>query len=257
MNSASLVLVGSGIKALSHLSKEANTYIQHADKVLYLTNEPVTEEWILKNSKEAESLDEIYFHHPKRHDSYKAITEHILQNLRLTKHICVVMYGHPCFYAKSGMEAVIQAQAEGYEAFILPAISTEDCLFADLQIDPATYGCQSYDATDFLIHQNEFSTNAHLLLFQVNSIGSMGQAEFHENASNLKILVNYLIKFYPTDHSVLLYSAAQYPGMKSKVRTFELQNLIKTKISNTETLYIPPMQKRKANLEMLRVLSIQ
>lgn len=257
MNSASLILVGSGIKALSHLSKEANTYIQHADKVLYLTNEPVTEEWILKNSKEAESLDDIYFNHKKRKDSYKSITEHILRNLRLGKHVCVVMYGHPCFYAKSGMDAVIQAQAEGYEAFILPAISTEDCLFADLQIDPATYGCQSYDATDFLIYQNEFSVNAHLLLFQVNSIGSVGQAKFHENTDSLKILVDYLTKFYPANHSVLLYSAAQYPGMKSKTRTFELQNLTKAKILNTETLYIPPIQKRKANLDMLRMLSIQ
>jgi hypothetical protein len=33
---------------------------------------------------------------------------------------------------------------------MLPGISAEDCLFADLGIDPGIYGCQSYEATDFL-----------------------------------------------------------------------------------------------------------
>jgi hypothetical protein len=35
---------------------------------------------------------------------------------------------------------------------MLPAISAEDCLFADLGVDPADHGCPSYEATDFLVH---------------------------------------------------------------------------------------------------------
>ena len=35
---------------------------------------------------------------------------------------------------------------------MLPAISAEDCLFADVGIDPAMTGCQSYEATDFMIN---------------------------------------------------------------------------------------------------------
>jgi len=34
---------------------------------------------------------------------------------------------------------------------MLPAISSEDCLYADLGVDPATTGNASYDATDFLL----------------------------------------------------------------------------------------------------------
>lgn len=37
-NEASLILVGSGIKFISHLTTEAKAYIQHSSKVLYLVN---------------------------------------------------------------------------------------------------------------------------------------------------------------------------------------------------------------------------
>jgi hypothetical protein len=34
---------------------------------------------------------------------------------------------------------------------MLPAVSAEDCLFADLGVDPGAAGCQSHEAADFLI----------------------------------------------------------------------------------------------------------
>lgn len=255
MSRASLVVVGSGIKALAHLTQEVKTYITHADKVLYTINEPVTEEWIIKNAKNAESLDEIYFSYPQRIDAYRAITDYILANLKAEQHICVVMYGHPCFYAKSGLDAVTQALSEGYDARLLPSISSEDCLFADLLIDPATYGCQSYDATDFLVHQHPFNLSAYLILYQVSVIGASGQARFHDNRKNIKILVNHLTMYYPSNHLITLYSAAQYPGLEAKISHMQLSDLCSANISPVETLCIPPLRKAIPNIEMLAQLS--
>src|SRR5690349_19436040 len=109
MKKGSLVIVGTGIKFLSHLSYEAKIYIEQSDKVLYLVNDPIMKEWIQKTNIHSESMDPIYFKHKLRSDTYKAITEYILSVLRQDIHLCAVFYGHPNVFADSPRTAVIQA----------------------------------------------------------------------------------------------------------------------------------------------------
>ncbi len=58
--SGSLIIVGSGIKFLSHLTTEAKAYIEQSEKVLYLVNEPVMKQWIQSTNPLSESLDPLY-----------------------------------------------------------------------------------------------------------------------------------------------------------------------------------------------------
>jgi len=37
---------------------------------------------------------------------------------------------------------------------MLPGISAEDCLFADIGVDPGIYGCQSFEATDLFVNES-------------------------------------------------------------------------------------------------------
>lgn len=257
MHDVSLVVVGSGIKALSHLSVETKAYIQNANKVLYLVNEPITQAWISKNGMNAESLDKIYYQYDTRIKSYLAISDYILENLRKKQHVCVVIYGHPCFFARPGLEAVKRAKEEGYDARILPAISAEDCLFTDLLIDPASCGSQSYDATDFLIYQRNFDTSSHMILFQISSIGAYQQARFHDNSKNIQILTEYLMNFYSAKHEVKLYVAAQRPRENPYVVTLNLEELPFAHIAPLATLYIPPGSNSIVSKAMLKRLSIE
>jgi len=252
----SLVVVGSGIKFLSHLTTEAKAYIEQSDKVLYLVNEPVMKEWIQKNNKNTESLDEIYFKYPLRLQCYRAITEYILETLRKDLHLCVVIYGHPSVFAQPALEAVIQAKEERYYAKILPGISAEDCLFADLLFDPGRYGCQSFEATDFLIHQRKFDISSHLILWQVGVIGALGHPINHDNKNGAMQLMKYLLKFYDAKHKISLYEAAQYPGFEPKINELELAQLAEAEISRIATMHIPPIKKTEMNMEMLQALNI-
>ena len=61
----------------------------------------------------------------------------------------------------------MQARAEGFNARMLPGISAEDCLFANLGADPGTHGCQSFEATSFLLRKPKFDTLTHLILWQI------------------------------------------------------------------------------------------
>src|SRR5439155_4877246 len=127
MTKASLVVVGSGIKTIAHLTLEAKTYIEQSDKVLFSVNESAMQEWILRNNKNAESLDKFYANSHLRIDCYNAISDYILTQLEKNLHVCVVLYGHPSIYAQPALNAVKIAKLKGYYAKILPGISAEDC----------------------------------------------------------------------------------------------------------------------------------
>lgn len=239
-HAASLVVVGSGIKTISHLTHEAKAYIEQSDKVLYLINEPAMKVWIESVNKNAESLDPIYMSCHLREQSYAAISDYILKALLDQQHVCVVLYGHPAVFAKPALDAVRQARQEGYFAKMLPGISAEDCLFADLLIDPASHGCLSLEATDLLVHQRKLDVSCHIILWQVSVIGLMGHAASYDNKVGLSLLYEYLKKHYPLNHELVSYTAAQYPGMEPTIETFMLAQLQEIVFSRVSSLYIPP-----------------
>jgi tetrapyrrole methylase family protein/MazG family protein len=253
---ASLVVVGSGIKFMSHLTTEAKTYIEQSDKVLYLVNDPAMQEWIQSANPNAESLDEIYARYPLRLHCYRAITNYILEVLHQKQHVCVVLYGHPAVFAQPALDAVRQAQKEGYYAKILPGISAEDCLFADLLIDPGSCGCQSYEATDFLIHRRQVEPASHLVLWQVGVIGVLGYAKSPDNTKGAALLRDYLSGYYPREHQVILYEAAQYPHLEPRIDKFPLEKLPEAKFTGISTLYVPPAFQTPYDKEILTALGI-
>ena len=79
---------------------------------------------------------------------YEEMAEEILDAVREGKRVCAVFYGHPGVYVQPSHEAVRRAREEGFEARMLPAVSAEDCLVADLGVDPGEQGWQSWEATE-------------------------------------------------------------------------------------------------------------
>ena len=124
-----LIVVGSGIKSIAHLTQETKKVVQNADKVLYLVNEESLKTWISREAKEAESLEPIYFSSDKRVDAYHNITAYIVDEYQKVKNLCVVFYGHPVVFAESALNAVKKIRAENGNAIILPAISSMERIY--------------------------------------------------------------------------------------------------------------------------------
>lgn len=254
---ASLTIVGSGIKFLSHLTNESKAYIKQADIVLYLVNDPAMKEWIQKTALRSESLDNLYTQYSLRLSCYKAITNYIVDMLRHSnQHICVVLYGHPSVFSQPGLDAAMKAKQEGYDVRILPGISAEDCLFADLLIDPGSSGCQSFEATDFLIRRRRFDPTSHLILWQVDIIGVLNNPSSHNNSKGANVLVNYLKQHYRITHEVILYEAAQYPSFGPRIQRLPLNELPNATFSRISTLYVPPAYPASCDEQMLKELNI-
>lgn len=252
----SLTIVGCGIKFMSHLTIEAKAFIESANIVLYLVNEPAMREWLLKIQPSATSLDNAYTQYSLRQDAYKDITRTILNVLTKQQHVCVVLEGHPTFFAQSALAAAKQAKAIGYKVMILPGISAEDYLFAELQIDPGSVGCQSYEATDLLIHRRALDGCSHVILWQVGVIGLLKHRPIHHHQKGTKILVDYLSSYYSHHHEVFLFEGSQYPHIASTIKSTQLLNLPEANISRITSLYIPPARKAICDLEMLKKLDL-
>ncbi len=169
----SLYIVGTGIQAAGQLTIEARAHIEQAEKLFYLVAHATTEYQLQKLNATAESLHPLYETGKERFASYMEMVDRILGEVKGGARVCVAFYGHPGVFAYPGHEAIRQAREEGYVAKMLPGISAEDCLFAELGVDPAAAGCQSFEATHFLLFKRRFDPHCSLVLWQIGVIGDM------------------------------------------------------------------------------------
>ena len=131
----SLTVVGTGIKA-GQITPDALSCIEHAEKVLFIVTDIITSLWIQEINTTAEDLAVFYQPADDRQIVYLKMVERILSCVREGLNVCVVAYGHPGVFAFPLHELIRRARLEGFEARMLPGVSSEDCLFADLNIDP-------------------------------------------------------------------------------------------------------------------------
>jgi hypothetical protein len=237
----SLTVVGTGIR-LGQLSTEARGCIEAADKLLFLVCDAVTYSWLAGVNSNSESLHTFYSSDRPRETTYAQMVERILSCIREGKVVCVALYGHPGVFAYPGHEAIRRARLEGFRARMLPAISAEDCLFADLGIDPGTSGCQSFEATSFLVFRRQFDPCVPLILWQVGLTGEPGHRT-DCNREGLGILIDCLLQHYDRGHEVVIYEASRYIGCEPFVQRIALDEVPEAKVTVSSTLFIPPTRR--------------
>jgi uncharacterized protein YabN with tetrapyrrole methylase and pyrophosphatase domain len=240
-----LTVVGTGIQLVTHATWEARRCIEEADRVLYAVAERATARWIEMLNPRSESLDLVYKPGLPRMATYLETVDRILAYVREGYRVCVVYYGHPGVFVFASHESIRRARNEGYSAEMLPAVSAEDCLFADLEVDPEIHGYQAYEATDFLINSRSFDPTCSVVLWQIGVIGELGYKQA-PNVTGLRVLVEYLRGFYPASHEVIVYEAAQYPITDPSIQRVPLEKLEETRISAFSTLYVPPFGEPQA-----------
>jgi len=237
-----LVVVGSGIKAVGQFTLEAQAHIQQADIVLYAAADPVTDMWIEKQNPNSFDLYQYYANDKNRIVTYVQMVERMLDEVRAGKYVCAVFYGHPGVFVTPSHNAIAIARREGYEAEMLPGISAEDCLYADLGVDPSIPGLQIFEATDLLLRQRRIDPTMNLIVFQVGCVGDVG-FKFHgfEN-KNFGMLVDYLEEVYGPDHEVVNYVASMFNMAETTMATHKISDLrdpkVEASITGISTFFI-------------------
>jgi precorrin-6B methylase 1 len=256
MRAGSLTVVGTGICTSLDITLESKACIERASQVLYLVADTPTAAWIEQLNPRAESLAGFYQLGRPRYEIYAAVVEEILNRVRSGADLCVAFYGHPGFYAVAGHEAIRLACLEGFKARMLPGISCEDRMFADLGVDPGASGCQTYEATAFLIYRFRFDTSAALVLLQ---IGVLGEAVWPPvtDIGRIDILSRYLQRHYGQSHEVIVYEASSTADGAAELQQVALANLAQARISVSSTLFVAPRGPPSLDTDMAHQLGLR
>ncbi len=250
-----LTIVGLGIRSVQ-TTPEARVCIEQASKVLYLVADPVSEAFVCRLNPTAESLADFYEKGKARMNAYNGMVEKMLSSVETSGDLCVVFYGHPGVLCYPAREALRRARLKGVGARILPGVSAEDNLIADLGIETAAL--QSYEATAFLIYAYQFDTSAGLLLWQLDVLGETRWNPPHRKVPRrLKVLADYLAGFYGRDHRVYLYRAAEIPIARPMIERLRLSDLAGSQLVAGSTLYVPPKGLPNIDSDMVKKLGME
>jgi hypothetical protein len=131
-----------------------------------------------------------------------------------------------------------------------PGISAEDCLYADLGIDPGRYGCQHFEASQLLFYERRIDPAGYLVLWQVGLVGDRSLGRFETGPAYRQLLVDLLGRDYPLDHEVIIYRAATLPIQQPRIRRVALRELPHVALTSEETVVLPPAVELKLNLAL-------
>jgi precorrin-6B methylase 1 len=244
----SIACVGLGMTLGSHLTPLARSHIEQADVIFAGLSDYFVELWLQRMHPDVRSLQPYYQEGKSRLKTYRQWVELMMTEVRAGKRVCGVFYGHPGIFAWSPHKVIEVARAEGFEAHMEPGISAEDCLYADLGIDPGSYGCQHFEASQLLLFQRRIDPTGYLVLWQVGLVGDRSLARFQTGPAYRQVLVDLLGQDYPLDHEVIIYRGATLPIEKPRIRRVALRDLPNVPLTSEETVVLPPAEALKPNL---------
>jgi precorrin-6B methylase 1 len=238
----SLTVVGTGIRAITQLTVESMAAMAGAEVLLHVIGDETQEAAVKVINPVAQTLTIYYGEGLERTYTYEAMIQHILAEVSAGKRVVAAFYGHPGVCTYPTHESVRRARAAGLPARMLPAVSAEDCLFADLGVDPGDDGCHSYEATDFVFRRRPIDPVAHLLLWQVGTLGIYTYETSGYDLSSFPALLHRLATAYPPWHPATIYEAPFAPtGLPRAVRV-PITALRGDQMTPATTLYIPPLR---------------
>ncbi len=250
----SLVNVGLGMTLGSHITPLSRNFIEKADVVFVAASNQLVEEWVRTMNDNVISLQSLYAEGKSRKQTYQEMCEQMMQEVRAGKQVCGAFYGHPGVFALPPHESIRMARAEGYKAHMEPGISAEDCLYADLGIDPGTYGVAHYEANNFMFNETRFDPSAYLVLWQVGIAGDRSLKVFDTSAEAKQILVDTLLETYSATHEVIVYECAVLPIEKPRIESVSLKDLTSVELLMKSTLVIPPEQLKVKSVDKINRL---
>ncbi|TXI48667.1 MAG: hypothetical protein E6Q50_10300 [Lysobacter sp.] len=237
----SFVAVGLGMMLGAHLSPRSRSEIEQADAVFALVSDAIVELWLQRMRPDLRSLQPYYAEGKRRTDSYREMIDAMMAEVRAGRRVCGVFYGHPGVFAQVPHHAVARARAEGFEAEMQPGISAEDCLYADLGVDPATYGCQHYEASQLLFFRRRLDPSAYLVIWQIGLTGDRSLARYGTGPAYRRLLIERLVEAgYPPEHEVVIYEAATLPIATPRIERIPLSGLAAADVRLQSTLAVPP-----------------
>lgn len=257
-NEGSLTVVGTGIKIAADMTLLAKAQIAQADVVFMVVPDLASKEWIASLNSNTIDLTHLYGGNKSRLVTYNDMAQQLVDGVKSGKRVCAAFYGHPGVFAYASHLAIEQVKSLGYAASMEPGVSAEDCLVADLGLDPGKSGCVSIEATQYLFYQRVTDPCSLMLLWQIGMVGDHTCAieKTDSYQLGLAVLTDELLKHYPPEHEVIIYEAATLAIFPPRAERLRLSQLPQAKLTAISTLVIPPYREAQLDHEVLAKLGL-
>lgn len=238
MPSRRLSIVGTGI-SVGQISLESRTLIQASDFVCFIVSDEATASYIRELNPKTFDLATLYRKGVPRDRIYEEMADRIVAYCDEYNDVCAVFYGHPGVFVTPSHRAIKKARAKGIQARMYPGISAEDCLFADLDIDPGL-GCQTYEATWFWKNRIKPDRRVLLIIWQVPVAGQMEWEPGKPHPDAIAYIRDAILESHGDDTEAFIYTASRIPLGKPEIQTIKVRDLAAAKMNPISTMCVLP-----------------
>ncbi|MCP4138383.1 MAG: hypothetical protein GY754_45900 [bacterium] len=238
-----IVLTGIGVGGLKRTTAEAIETIKSGRVIFHLS---LYHDELKKLNRNIIDLGDLYWTGEEDTVVYNRLAETILSEARNGPGVVVVEDGHPTIYDDVSWDIYRQAKQSGLSVKIEPAISCIDAMAAFCDFEIRSCGLQFLEASSIVECRQEINPHMDALLMQVGWFGTYLLHDIEINKPERFIpLKDYLLKFYPSSHSVTIMSAPDSDDEEPVLVTSAIAAIPEyhKKINSTSNIFIPAVDK--------------
>lgn len=242
-----VTIVGTGIKSADQLTRETIAAIDASREVLYVDPAVGTRAFLQAHCKHVTSLyTQSYQADRNRLVGYKHMAIKVIEAALDHSPVTFAMHGHPVVFCQAPLLIKKMAAALGLSLQVLPGVSSMDCLFADLMMDPASSGLLMYEATDLLLRWRPLVPEVPTLIWQVGNLETRLHTSRTSRPERLDRFAAYLATAYEPNHLVTACYASPHAFAPANVFTFPLRKIREhaAQLHAGITLYLPAARSR-------------
>lgn len=248
-----IAIIGRGVRDVSHLTLESLAVLKSCNRgfVPAPTQEEVDlfRDSVLKHLTAAEALPPLVnlavAYRPDRSqtDNCADAGEVVFEAAKLESPVAYLPPGNPVAWDGITQRILEGSRARGLRTKIVPGISFIDTMFADLEQEMAP-GIQVYDASWAVGSALRLDARAGCVLLQIGLFcknhSPVGEVP---RTPAMEVLKHYLLRFYPSDHLVVLVRSQSGGASQPYVQPISLGELpaLPGDRRHGASIYIPPL----------------
>jgi len=255
-----IYVVGTGMVGYRQLTREAEAALENAETIFLVHYQTVVEEYLQELGGDVVNLTSEYKKGADRKQTYQRMADSVIEEAKTSDSpVAFALYGHPSVFVSPSRWIIDKAPEEGLTVDARPGISSMDCLYTDINLDPAANGIQMYEATDVLVREYELTPDVPAMIWQIGSVETrLYQDHNDHDPERFTRIREYLQQFYPDDHTAMLLQTATYPFTESTQLEFTLDEFesMADQVNALQTLYLPPVRTRPPQNEEMATKSL-
>ncbi|MDP2025623.1 SAM-dependent methyltransferase [Sulfuriferula sp.] len=243
LRQADITIVGLGMRSIDQLTREAERALLQANQVFLIESSFGLKEYLLSKGAKVNDLLHLYAEGKNRLETYKEMSNMVIEGAIRNGPVAFGLYGHPTVFAFPPFVVKEVAESLGLTVDVIPGISSMDCIFAELMIDPANCGLQMFEATDLLLTRKQLQTDVQTLIWQVGVLETGLYSTKPSSPKRYEKFIEYLSQYFPLHHPCTAIYCTDHPALPSSIYRFPLGKMgeFSEQLHGGFTIFLPPV----------------